>query len=261
MPVQSRKTRKQSKKPNSMKSAKSSRKTMSVTDIRNRFKEMDENIRSYLKKNSSRNPSSLGKHVSRQWTILFKKPLSSRAATSLAQHYLNLHAKKGGVFTGAPLDTTMRPGLPAIAAYATFPTEVGSDPKAVQDMDVYYNNALGRADIGSNRVPLPATGPMAAKVGGSRKKRMTRKRGGDFATALAARSYVANNPAGSTQIMSEKWMGKPVNVHDIADPTTYGWGLTGAVAPLGAPIPAAIRSTMDLSNFSPYPQASAVTYS
>ena len=48
MPVQSRKTRKQSKKPNSMKSAKSSRKTMSVTDIRNRFKDMDENIRAFL---------------------------------------------------------------------------------------------------------------------------------------------------------------------------------------------------------------------
>lgn len=259
MPVQTRKSRKHSKKPNSMKSAKSSRKTMSVADIRNRFKEMDENIRLFLKKNSGSSPSSLGKHVSRQWTILFKKPLSSRAATSLAHHYLNIHAKRGGAFTGAPLDTTMRPGLPAIAAYATFPTEVGSDPKAVHDMDVYYNNALGRSNIGTNHVPLPATGPIS-KAGGSR-RRMTRKRGGDFATALSARSYIANNPAGSVQIMSERWMGQPTRVHDIADPTSYGWGLTGAVAPAGAPEPTSITSKMDLSNYSPYPQASAVTYS
>ena len=149
------------------------RATLSVNDIRNRFKEMDDNVRHALK-NGLSTPASLGKHVSRNWEKLFKKPLSSKAAASLAQHYLNLHGKKkGGSLVGAPLDHVMRPGLPAVATYATFPTEVGSDPAAVKDLDVYYNNALGRscglentsakpwAGIGSNLVPLPSSGPLS----------------------------------------------------------------------------------------------------
>jgi hypothetical protein len=148
------------------------RATLSVSDIRNRFKEMDENVRDALK-NGLRTPAVLGKHVSRNWAKLFKKPLSTKAAASLAQHYLSLHGKKGGNFVGAPLDYVMRPGLPAVATYATFPTEVGADPQAVKDLDVYYNNALGRscgledttakpwAGIGTNLVPLPSSGPLA----------------------------------------------------------------------------------------------------
>lgn len=149
------------------------RATLSVSDIRNRFKEMDENVRDALK-NGLRTPALLGKHVSRNWAKLFKKPLSSKAAASLAQHYLSLHGKKGGNFVGAPLDYVMRPGLPAVATYATFPTEVGADPQAVKDLDVYYNNALGRScgledttakpwvGIGTNLVPPPSSGPLAA---------------------------------------------------------------------------------------------------
>ena len=149
------------------------RATLSIKDIRSRFKEMDDNVRHALK-NGLSTPASLGKHVSRNWDKLFKKPLSSKAAASLAQHYLNLHGKKkGGSLSGSPLDYVMRPGLPAVATYATFPTEVGADPQAVKDLDVYYNNALGRscgledtsakpwAGIGSNLVPLPATGPLS----------------------------------------------------------------------------------------------------
>jgi len=159
------------KQKRASKTKKTARKTLTVSDIRKRFKEMDENVRSFLKHNRLNSTSSLGKHVSRQWKNLFNKPLSSKAANSLAQHYLNLHGKKQG--GSAPLDYVMRPGLPAVATYATFPTEVGTDPKAVKDLDVYYNSALGRScgsedlsakvpvGIGSNQVPLPASGPLS----------------------------------------------------------------------------------------------------
>lgn len=246
------------------------RATLSVSDIRNRFKEMDENVRDALK-NGLRTPALLGKHVSRNWAKLFKKPLSSKAAASLAQHYLSLHGKKGGNFVGAPLDYVMRPGLPAVATYATFPTEVGADPNAVRDLDVYYNNALGRscgsedttakpwAGIGTNLVPLPSSGPLAAPSpapvkGGYRKKtrclgggltaaysqnqriikggrrstkrstkRNSRKTGGDFMTALSTRQYLSTNPAGFSQVGSELYRGYPANPHDNADPSVRAW--------------------------------------
>ena len=194
------------------------RKTLTVSDIRKRFSEMDENVRNFLKHNRLNSSSTLGKHVSRQWKNLFNKPLSSKASMSLAKHYLNLHSKKGG---SAPIDYVMRPGLPAVANYATFPTEVGTDPNAVRDLDVYYNNALGRScgnedlsakvlpGIGSNTVPLPSTGiqshnpsitdvsaPAPAPValppakGGRRKSYAQRKLGGTFTTSYSKNQQV-----------------------------------------------------------------------
>jgi hypothetical protein len=277
----------------------SKRAVLSVSDIRNRFKEMDETVRVAVK-NGLSTPASLGKHVSRNWAKLFKKPLSSKAAASLAQHYLNLHGKKkGGSLSGAPLDYIMRPGLPAVATYATFPTEVGADPQAVKDMDVYYNNALGRscgledttakpwAGIGTNVVPLPASGPLAAppakggrrKVGGTCRKSMcvggglvpqyssnqriikggkrstkrstkrnNRKTGGDFMTALSARQYIGVNPAGLSQRGSESWMGLPTNPHDVADPSTKGWHYAQAPTVSMPYLPPTPRGDMTLAS-------------
>jgi hypothetical protein len=197
----------------------------------------------------------LGKHVSRQWSKLFDKDLSSKAAESLAKHYINLHGKKKG--GSAPVDYVMRPGLPAVATYATFPTEVGADPKSVQDLDVYYNNALGRscnigtvqakvpADMGSNQVPVPVKGggfsttystnqQIMVTKGGKRKtkqsvKRTTRRNtrrnkvGGDLATAITTRPYIASNPSGIIQRGTEAWYGQPVHPSDVSDPSSHGW--------------------------------------
>jgi len=205
----------------------SARRALSVADIRDKFKKMDETMRDFIKRNNLNNPRELGKQVSRHWTGLFNKHLSGSAAAQLGSHYLNLHgkskAKRGGSLGGAPLDYVMRPGMPAVATYATFPTEVGSDPKATHDLDVYYNSALGRGcgsenttahvapDMGSNLVP---------QAGGRRGRRRTvRRHGGNFLTALNTRAYTGYNPAGMIQQGSEAWLGVGPYKTNSADPS------------------------------------------
>jgi hypothetical protein len=248
---QTRRSKKQRGSANTAKN-RNQRKTLSVSDIRNRFKEMDKNVRSFINNKRMNSPSTLGKHVSRQWNALFDKPLSSNAAKSLAQHYMNLHGKKKG--GSAPLDYVMRPGLPAVASYATFPTEVGADPKSVQDLDVYYNNPLGRScnigtvqaklpvDMGSNLVSQPVVLPpvkggafsatysanqqIIRAHGGKRKtKRNTRRNkiGGDLMTSLQTRPYIASNPSGLLQRSTESWYGQPSNPSDFSDPSIQKW--------------------------------------
>jgi hypothetical protein len=195
---------------------------MSVQAIREKFRQMDSGMREFIKRNNLNNPRKLGEQVSRNWAGLFKKHLSPKAAADLAKHYMNLHgkAKRGGSNAGAPLDYVMRPGMPAVATYATFPTEVGADPKAVQDLDVYYNSALGRScgtenttarvapDMGSNQVP--------AKGGSHRRTR--RRRGGNFLLAMNTRPYTGSNPSGFIQQGAESWYGVGPFKTDSADP-------------------------------------------
>ena len=207
-------SRKSRRAPARRVSSRSSRRAMSVSDIRDKFKKMDDSMRAFIKQNNLNNPRELGKQVSRHWTSLFNKHLSGSAAAQLGSHYLNLHgkskAKRGGSLGSAPLDYVMRPGMPAVATYATFPTEVGADPKATQHLDVYYNSALGRScgsenttahvspDMGSNLVP---------QAGGRRGRRTVRRHGGNFLTALNTRAYTGYNPAGMIQQASESWLG------------------------------------------------------
>jgi hypothetical protein len=154
----------------------------------------------------------------------------------------------------------MRPGMPGVATYATFPTEAGADVKAVSHLDVYYNSGIGRscgtenttatvpANMGSNQVMPPAKG-------GARRSRHTRKRGGDFLTAMSTRAFVAENPAGMFQRGSEAWMGQPASVYDNRAPEAHAWatvsGSAGApINPMGISI---IEKDSTLANPSPYP--------
>jgi hypothetical protein len=211
------------------------RKFISINDIRKRFNDMDTGVRVYLKKGMN-SLDSLSAYISRQWTKLFKKPITLNASKSLAQHYMSLYGKKKG--GSAPIDWEMRPGLPAVMTYATFPTEVGTDPKAVQNLDVYYNTALSRScgtentsatvpsDMGSNQVPVKG-GNRKCKSKHNKKiqnnnrktRKLRNKRGGDFATALGARAYVASNPTAPLQRGLEQLHGLPPNYKDSPDPT------------------------------------------
>lgn len=236
-----------------------SRKMMSVNDIRKRFQEMDVSVKNFVK---TSNPRGLGEHVSRQWSRLFNKHLSPKAASSLATHYMNtmkrtVSKKRGGSMSGAPLDYVMRPGLPAVATYATFPTEVGVDPKSVANLDVYFNSGLSRscgtentgltvpADMGSNQV-----------VKGGRRRRGTRKyRGGDFMTAMAARPYIAENPGTFVQRMGETYHGVSPSPYDIAEPSQSAFRLVSdgklPIDPSG--ISLIDKDITQLANPSPYP--------
>ena len=246
-------------KPGSRTARGSTRSTLSVNDIRNRFKDMDTSVRTFLHKNNLNNPKELGKHVSRQWTKLFNKHLSGKAASSLTNHYMNMYGKKAsksrtrkvsGGSMGAPLDYVMRPGLPAVATYATFPTEVGADPKSVQDLDVYYNSGMGRSCGYENTTAQVPPTMGSNKVGGRR-----RTRGGDFMAAMSARPFIAANPSTGLQQLGESWHGQAPSPYDMKDPSVSAFKL---VSDGKLPIDPAGISLIDkditkLANPSPYP--------
>ena len=233
------------------------RKMLSVNDIRGRFKDMDASVKQFIKVN---NPRDLGKHVSRQWAKLFNKPLSGKAASSLVNHYLNTmkgtkkNKHSGGSHLGAPLDYVMRPGLPGVATYATFPTEVGADPQSVRNLDVYYNSGMGRGCGTENTTAhVPAT-MGSNKVGGSR-RRSRKHRGGDFATALATRQFIPTNPATYLQQGSEVMLGRAPSPYDVAEPSHSAYRLVSdgklPIDPSG--ISLIDKDITQLANPSPYP--------
>ena len=248
-------------KPGSRTARGSTRSTLSVNDIRNRFKDMDTSVRTFLHKNNLNNPKELGKHVSRQWTKLFNKHLSGKAASSLTNHYMNMYGKKAsksrtrkvsGGSMGAPLDYVMRPGLPAVATYATFPTEVGADPKSVQDLDVYYNSGMGRSCGYENTTAHVPPTMGSNKVGG---RRTRRTRGGDFMAALSARQFIATNPSTALQQMGESWQGRAPSPYDSRDPSVSAFSLVSdgklPINPSG--ISLIDKDITKLANPSPYP--------
>lgn len=253
------------------KSSKSTtRKSLSVNDFRSKFAELDKQMRHFITKNNLNNPAALMKQVSRNWTKIFNKNLSGKAANSLAAHYANLHGKKskqsGGQIEGAPLDYVMRPGMPSVATYSVFPTEAGADAKASGHLDVYYNSAIGRScgtenttatvpsDMGSNLVYGPA------KVGGARRNRRKTRRGGSYLTAMSVRPWTpSSTPASTIQVMSEKWMGQPAYPHDASDPSVGAYRLASSMStpfsnlinPTG--ISVVDKDITTLANPSPYP--------
>lgn len=235
--------------------AKSSRKMLSVNDIRSRFQDMDTSVKQFIKVN---NPRDLGKHVSRQWSKLFNKPLSGKAASSLVNHYMNKvrgPTKKNhrGGSMGAPLDYVMRPGLPAVATYATFPTEVGPDAKSAADLDVYYNSGMGRSCGTENTTAHVPASMGSNKVGGARRTR--KHRGGDFMAALGTRAYISNNPATSLQQGSEYLLGRGPSPYDVAEPSQSAFRLVSdgklPINPSG--ISVVDKDITQLANPSPYP--------
>ena len=214
-------------------------------------------MRDFIKTNNLNNPRELSKQVSRHWGKLFNKHLSSKAASTLANHYANLHGKKKGGSHGAPLDYIMRPGMPTVASYGVFPTEAGADPKSVGHLDVYYSSALGRGcgtenttavvpkDMGSNHVPAK---------GGRRTTR--RARGGDFMTTLGTRTFVAETVANPLQRIGETVMGQAPFVRDNGDPTAYSWHtVSNRATPLIDPNGISIvdKDITTMANPSPYP--------
>jgi len=246
----------------SMGSKSQTRKTLSVKDFRSKFNELDSIMRNFIKQNRLNNPSALVQKVSRQWSQLFKKNLSSKAASDLASHYLNIYgkkAKKGGSLAGAPLDYVMRPGMPGVATYGVFPTEAGADVKATGHLDVYYNSALGRgcgtenttavvpSNIGSNLV--------APAKGGTRRTRRFKGKGGSFLTTLNTRLTMPTSPAGPYQVGYERLIGQPALARDSYDPSTPNWGLVsnGATPIDSSRITIIEKPASVLANQNPYP--------
>jgi hypothetical protein len=240
------------------------RHSLSIAGIREKFSTMDKSMREFVKKNNLPNPHKLTEHVSRQWQGLFKKPLGADAAKGLSKLYSKGAKQAGGM---APLGYTMGPGMPGVMTYATFPTEAGADPKMSSHLDVYYNTGMAQScgtenttaqvpkDMGTNLVPTPAKG------GGRRRRgtRLTRKRGGDFITALETRLYVPTNPSDSFQRVGEAWMGQPGSVYDNPRPEAHAWATVsnGQLPPNTDGISIIDNDITKLANPSPYPAVRA----
>jgi hypothetical protein len=261
----SRKTR----RGGSNKSNKGTRKTLTVKDFRSKFAKLDGEMRKFIKENNLNNPKALVKQVSRNWSSIFNKNLSGKAANSLATHYANLHGKKahkGGSLAGAPLDYVMRPGMPGVASYGVFPTEAGADVKASSHLDVYYNTAMGRSCGTENTtatVPLSIGSNLVSpsKGGARRNNRRRTLKGSGYITALEARPWTPSSvPASQIQIMSEKWMGQPAFARDTSDPSVHAYSLASGVrTPLMDPngITPIDKDITQMANPSPYPSVKA----
>jgi hypothetical protein len=252
------------------------RQNLSIDKIKESFAELDKTVKGFIKSSADSFPSirnytsktleKISNVISNSWQKIFDKPLSKGAANSLTNHYINLYGKpkKGGNLVGSPLDYSMRPGLPGVANYATFPTEVGMDPKAVSNMDVYYNSGMSHScrTEGSFTPPNNIGSNLVTKIGGRRRRnRKTQKRkvGGDFMTALDMRQFVASNPSGPLMRMSESWAGVPASIHDNSDPSSNELHLSGGNTSLVyPPLPSSAPSVSQITSYPKIPGYSPV---
>jgi len=216
-------TRKSNKVRNN--NSKKSNHILTVSGIKSRFAKLDESVRSFIGKHAHK-PRELADHISRQWSALFKKNLSSKSAATLASHFSKTGKKSkmsGGNLAGAPLDYVMRPGMPGVSTYGVFPTEVGADLKSVAHLDVYTNSGLSRS-CGHENTSASVPAHMGSnKVGGARRRNTRKTRGGNFALSIGTRPYVSGSPSEAFQRFSEASMGMAPYVRDMPDPTAYTW--------------------------------------
>lgn len=139
----------------------------------------------YMKKNQN-----AGRRTLKQGTYkrkLKNKSKSKSKSKTYRKHKRSLKGKRGGSYalTGAPLTYAMTPGMTA-DVYGKFPTEIGTDPASIQNLDVFYGSALSRGcGIENSTRHVPET-LGSNKVGGRRTLRRTRNRkvGGSLMESL-----------------------------------------------------------------------------
>lgn len=138
--------------------------------------------------------------------------------------------RKGGSLMGAPLDYSMGPGA-NVAVYGRFPTEIASNPQAIQNLDVFYNSALSRGcgvEDSSRFVPVDMG---SNKVGGKRTRRGRKAmRGGNLLSSLSIRTppYLATPYPGYVQSMSQSWAGATSPVPVPATPVYQTWNFNSS---------------------------------
>lgn len=199
------------------------------------------------------------------WHRLFSIELNSTSAKSFAKYYREMNSKKttrrnklsgGGLLSPATLDYSMTPGS-SVAVYGRFPTEMGSDPEVITNLDVYYQNSLS-AGCGTENSSLQVPEGMGSnKVGGKRTRKNTRKtyrkkntamrkksmvmrkksarktmkrssrkyRGGNLAESLLTHPYIASAPPNLIQSTMNQVLGGTEPVPFPSHPTDHAWAL------------------------------------
>jgi hypothetical protein len=131
----------------------------------------------YMKKNG-------GRRTLKRGTYKLKSKSKSKSKT-YRKHKRSLKGKRGGSYalTGAPLTYAMTPGMTA-SIYGKFPTEIGTDPASIQNLDVFYGSALSRGcGIENSTRHVPET-MGSNKLGGNRTLRRNRKVGGSLMESI-----------------------------------------------------------------------------
>ena len=131
----------------------------------------------------------------------------------------------GAALEGAPIDSTMTPGLP-VMTYGMFPIEAATDPQSIKDLDVYWASEHGiKAPAGY--WPTVPVGMGSNKVGGARRTRRMQK-GGSLMESLAMRltpPFVGSAPPSALQTMGNYWSG--ASPAPSASPVDHAWALKG----------------------------------
>lgn len=179
-----------------------------------------------MRKSNTVKHSKGSKKASRRQAKQAKGMMRKRKETARRQH--------GGA---APLGSMMIPGLP-VRTFGTFPVELGTDSRSVQDLDVFWQSGHGpsapsaywptvSADMGSNKVPPQA--------GGGRSRKTRKQRGGSLMDSLTMRSpfpFTGSVPPNLLQTASGAWSGTPAAAS--SNPVDPAWTLKSNSA--GGPI-------------------------
>jgi hypothetical protein len=247
----------------------------SVASIRRKLQTIDTYARKII---HNENAKSL---LQTEWERVFDKDLDDASAKSFVQYYRKMRSRKqrGSSYSLSPaqLDYAMTPGH-QIATYGRFPVEIGTDNASIQNLDVYYQNALTKG-CGTENSSLTVPVEMGTnQVGGrSRKKnaRMNRKkntrtrgkkqtrktlrknrrhRGGDLLASLASRPFGATAPPNVLQTVNNMWSGT-TPIPAPSNPVNQTWsyvsnGTNGLINPgLVTPI---VSDIVKLANPAPW---------
>jgi hypothetical protein len=187
------------------------------------------------------------KAVQTSWKTHFHGRLDTESAKGFVNHFRQSKSKKtrrnqrGGM---APIAYQMGPGVPSAMTNGTFTTDVSTDKASQHDLDVYFNSGMSRtAGTETWRFPTVPAGMGSNKVGGGRKTRRRKQRGGaSLLATIGQLPFQAAVPPTMLQTAYSAYSGQPSA--PSSDPTSPSWTIPpvksmidpGAVTRIGSNI-------------------------
>jgi hypothetical protein len=236
----------------------------SIAHIQKQLKEFDAKARRAV---DGKDPETALKN---SWRSVFSMDMNDASAKSFARYYREMRSKsrsmRGGSLAPAPLDYQMTAGA-NVKTYGNFPVEAGMDPASIRNLDVYFQDSLTKGcGVENSSRQVPAT-MGSNKVGGSRRRRNSRKarktyrkranrknsrknnrrsrrnhRGGNLLTSLVTHPYISTSPSNPIQGAAVAWAGAPQA--PSGNPVVPGWNYAtigterpinpGLITPIGA---------------------------
>jgi len=166
------------------------------------------------------------KAVQTSWKKHFHGRLDTESAKGFVNHFRQSKSKKtrrnqrGGM---APIAYQMGPGVPSAMTNGTFTTDVSTDKASQHDLDVYFNSGMSRtAGTETWRFPTVPAGMGSNKVGGGRKTRRRKQRGGaSLLETIGQLPFQAAVPPTMLQTAYSAYSGQPSA--PSSDPTSPSW--------------------------------------